>query len=291
MSYEVSRRTLLTGAAGAVTLGGLAACGSDSGTLGGSDIAGRPASRTHPSRWTPQRGHGPVDATADAARPRWPHRVDLGVRRHRARPADPSHRRRPAPGPRRQPAPGRDQRALARHRDPQRHGRRPRRHPGRDRHGRHLPLRLHRARPRHLLLPPARRASSSIEGSTASSSSTTRPSPGDYDHEWIVVLDDWVDGTGRTPDAVLAHLTAASGTSDGMSGMGGMNMGGMDMGGMRSSILGQRWRRHLPLLPDQRPQSPQTRRPSMPGPANGSGSGSSTQAPTPPSGSHSAAIR
>ena len=30
--------------------------------------------------------------------------------------------------------------------------------------------------------------------------------PGDYDAEWIVVLDDWVDGTGQTPDGVLAAL-------------------------------------------------------------------------------------
>ena len=54
--------------------------------------------------------------------------------------------------------------------------------------------------------------------------------PGDYDLEWVVVLDDWVDGTGRTPDDVLAELTAADGDSpEGMGGMGGM--GGMDMGG------------------------------------------------------------
>ncbi|MFI7544832.1 multicopper oxidase family protein [Actinoplanes sp. NPDC049599] len=46
--------------------------------------------------------------------------------------------------------------------------------------------------------------------------------PGGYDNEWIVVLDDWVDGTGRTPDQVLASLQT----------MGGMDMGGMDMGGM-----------------------------------------------------------
>lgn len=58
--------------------------------------------------------------------------------------------------------------------------------------------------------------------------------PGDYDLEWIVVLDDWVDGTGRTPDDVLAELTAADGdSSGGMGGMGGMGMGGgsgMSMG-------------------------------------------------------------
>ncbi len=55
--------------------------------------------------------------------------------------------------------------------------------------------------------------------------------PGDYDLEWVVVLDDWVDGTGRTPDDVLAELTegGTEGT-DGMGGMGGMD--GMGGGGM-----------------------------------------------------------
>jgi FtsP/CotA-like multicopper oxidase with cupredoxin domain len=38
--------------------------------------------------------------------------------------------------------------------------------------------------------------------------------PGGYDHEWTVVLDDWIDGTGYTPDQVLAALR------QGMSGMG-----------------------------------------------------------------------
>lgn len=66
--------------------------------------------------------------------------------------------------------------------------------------------------------------------------------PGDYDLEWVVVLDDWVDGTGRTPDDVLESLTA--GTSSSSGGMGGMDMGsgmdGMDMGsGMgASSVFG-----------------------------------------------------
>lgn len=61
--------------------------------------------------------------------------------------------------------------------------------------------------------------------------------PGDYDLEWIVVLDDWIDGAGQTPDDVLAGLRAGSGSAtDGMSGMTGMtdsgsgsSMGGMDM--------------------------------------------------------------
>ena len=37
----------------------------------------------------------------------------------------------------------------------------------------------------------------------------------DYDHDWTVVLDDWIDGTGYTPDQVLAALRQ---------GMGGMSM-------------------------------------------------------------------
>lgn len=53
--------------------------------------------------------------------------------------------------------------------------------------------------------------------------------PGDYDLEWVVVLDDWIDGTGRTPDDVLNDLTAASGGDTGS--MGGMGVGGMSMGG------------------------------------------------------------
>jgi FtsP/CotA-like multicopper oxidase with cupredoxin domain len=69
--------------------------------------------------------------------------------------------------------------------------------------------------------------------------------PGDYDDEWIVVLDDWVDGTGRTPDDVLATLEGDGGSGD-MGGMDHGSMGGMDhdsMGGMagegmQSTILG-----------------------------------------------------
>ena len=51
--------------------------------------------------------------------------------------------------------------------------------------------------------------------------------PGAYDAEWVVVLDDWVDGTGRTPDDVLAKLIADGGPapSGGMGGMGGMDHG------------------------------------------------------------------
>ncbi|RAG81577.1 multicopper oxidase family protein [Streptacidiphilus pinicola] len=57
-----------------------------------------------------------------------------------------------------------------------------------------------------------------------------------YDDEWVVVLDDWLDGVTGTPDQVLAELgkgmggTGSSGSgSGGMGGMGGMS--GMDMSG------------------------------------------------------------
>ncbi len=47
--------------------------------------------------------------------------------------------------------------------------------------------------------------------------------PGDYDVEWVVVLDDWTDGVGRSPDDILAGFRAQNGTvSTGMSHMSGM---------------------------------------------------------------------
>ncbi|MHB0929300.1 MAG: multicopper oxidase family protein [Candidatus Nanopelagicales bacterium] len=54
--------------------------------------------------------------------------------------------------------------------------------------------------------------------------------PGAYDREWVVVLDDWTDGVGPSPEQNLARLQAdggpAHGNGDGM--MGGMGgMGGM----------------------------------------------------------------
>ncbi len=65
--------------------------------------------------------------------------------------------------------------------------------------------------------------------------------PGRYDAEWIVVLDDWIDGTGTTPDDVLTKLIADGGAagSGGMGGMGGMGgTGGMGMGGMDHGSMG-----------------------------------------------------
>lgn len=46
-----------------------------------------------------------------------------------------------------------------------------------------------------------------------------------------MMLDDWLDGTGRTPDEALAELKATGGGMGGMD-MGSTDMGGMDMGGM-----------------------------------------------------------
>jgi len=68
---------------------------------------------------------------------------------------------------------------------------------------------------------------------------TRRPTPGGYDVEWTVVLDDWVDGTGRTPDQVPKELTAvASGGTSGSGDMSGMAMGSGKGEAMTSSLLG-----------------------------------------------------
>ena len=56
--------------------------------------------------------------------------------------------------------------------------------------------------------------------------------PGDHDAEWVLVLDDWTDGVGKSPDAIFADFKANSGPlSQGMN----HDMGGMDHG---SSPLG-----------------------------------------------------
>ena len=62
--------------------------------------------------------------------------------------------------------------------------------------------------------------------------------PANYDAEWIVMLDDWTDGVGASPEEIFAKLKA--GNMSGMPGhdMGGMDMGGMDMGGMGLGGMG-----------------------------------------------------
>jgi FtsP/CotA-like multicopper oxidase with cupredoxin domain len=73
--------------------------------------------------------------------------------------------------------------------------------------------------------------------------------PLSYDDEWVVVLDDWLDGITGTPDEVFAELKHGMGGMSGGMGMGGSaspsssesgdmdmgDMGGMDMGGSASA--------------------------------------------------------
>ncbi|MFI9782999.1 multicopper oxidase family protein [Kitasatospora sp. NPDC051984] len=64
-----------------------------------------------------------------------------------------------------------------------------------------------------------------------------------YDDEWVVVLDDWLDGVTGTPDEAFAELSKGmGGMNHGMDGMdhgsGGMGSGGMDMGQSPSSTGG-----------------------------------------------------
>lgn len=63
--------------------------------------------------------------------------------------------------------------------------------------------------------------------------------PADVDE--VLVLDDWTDGVGRSPEEILEGLASMS--HDAMGSMGGMNdrgssMGGMPMGRFRSDLLG-----------------------------------------------------
>ena len=71
--------------------------------------------------------------------------------------------------------------------------------------------------------------------------------PGRYDAEWIMILDDWVDGTGRTPDQVLASLTSMGGSGD-MGGMTHGDMGGMSDGDMEGMAMGGMETMTSPLL-------------------------------------------
>lgn len=55
---------------------------------------------------------------------------------------------------------------------------------------------------------------------------------GGYDREWILVLDDWTLGLGKTPEEILKGLQTATHSHDDMGDMSGMNMDGMDMSNM-----------------------------------------------------------
>ncbi|MCC9705551.1 multicopper oxidase family protein [Streptomyces sp. MNU76] len=63
--------------------------------------------------------------------------------------------------------------------------------------------------------------------------------PLSYDDEWVVVLDDWVDGVTGTPDEVLAELRQGMGAMDMGDGSGsGSGHGGHDMGDMEGMDMG-----------------------------------------------------
>ena len=59
-----------------------------------------------------------------------------------------------------------------------------------------------------------------------------------YDDEWVIVLDDWLDGVTATPDQVLAELSRGMGDMGGMGDM-FMRMGNTLMGAT-SDLLGDR---------------------------------------------------
>lgn len=60
---------------------------------------------------------------------------------------------------------------------------------------------------------------------------------GDYDQEWIIVLDDWLDGITTTPDKVFEELSGGMGEMGGMDQDGAMRMGNTLMGA-ESDVLG-----------------------------------------------------
>ncbi|AOX44903.1 multicopper oxidase family protein [Microbacterium sp. BH-3-3-3] len=70
--------------------------------------------------------------------------------------------------------------------------------------------------------------------------------PGNYDDEWVIVLDDWLDGVTATPDDVFTDLSAGMG---GMSGMGDMFMriGNTLMGATSALLAGDAGDVYYPL--------------------------------------------
>ena len=52
--------------------------------------------------------------------------------------------------------------------------------------------------------------------------------PGDYDAEWILMLDDWTDGVGPSPMEIMDRLIADGESGSGMGGMGGMDAGDVE---------------------------------------------------------------
>lgn len=104
--------------------------------------------------------------------------------------------------------------------------------------------------------------------------------PLSYDKEWVVVLDDWVDGVdGSTPDAVLAELSkgmggmdhgGGGGASGGSGGGGGGGHEGHDMSGMpgMSSMLGMSMNRSVRRAGARAKDKVKTRAESSPSPTS-----------------------
>jgi multicopper oxidase len=98
--------------------------------------------------------------------------------------------------------------------------------------------------------------------------------PAPYDHDWTVVLDDWIDGTGYTPDQVVAALRR---------GMGGMPMAAASPSPVMSSMSG------MPM-PSDSPSMGMSTPAASPSPAmNGMSSGPTAPDPV-MSGAHSALL-
>ena len=89
--------------------------------------------------------------------------------------------------------------------------------------------------------------------------------PGGYDHDWTVVLDDWIDGTGYTPDQVLDALR---------NGMGGMSMAAASPSPMATGMSG------MPM-PGDSPSMSMSTPAASPSPAM-SGMGGMSSGPTGP---------
>ena len=87
--------------------------------------------------------------------------------------------------------------------------------------------------------------------------------PADYAHDWTVVLDDWIDGTGYTPDQVLAALRH---------GMGGMSMAAESPSPMTSGMSGMPMPAATPspsATPTPSPSATPTPAPMSPAPPSG----------------------
>ena len=65
--------------------------------------------------------------------------------------------------------------------------------------------------------------------------------PGVYDAEWVIVLDDWTDGVGRSPKKIFTQLRKGMGTGSQMpmgdNGSMSMDHGSMDMGSMDTGSM------------------------------------------------------